>query len=72
MSRVPGFSGKKLGAKVPRESVLPLFVAAIAFGALRRSYPWLVLTVGTVAYLASLPFGAAKAQAMARAEAGSA
>uniref|UniRef100_UPI001C09723F hypothetical protein n=1 Tax=Acinetobacter baumannii TaxID=470 RepID=UPI001C09723F len=36
------------------------------------SYPWIVLTVGTVAYLASLPFGAAKAQAMARAEAGSA
>ncbi|MGL4290652.1 MAG: CDP-diacylglycerol--serine O-phosphatidyltransferase [Phreatobacter sp.] len=72
VSRVPVFSGKKLGAKVPRESVLPLFVAAIAFVALLMSYPWLVLTVGTVAYLASLPFGAAKAQAMARAEAGSA
>lgn len=72
VSRVPVFSGKKIGAKVPRESVLPLFVAAIAFVALLMSYPWIVLTVGTVAYLASLPFGAAKAQAMARAEAGSA
>lgn len=72
VSRVPVFSGKKIGAKVPRESVLPLFVAAIAFVALLMSYPWIVLTVGTVAYLASLPFGAAKAQAMARAEAGAA
>ncbi|WP_204269746.1 hypothetical protein, partial [Klebsiella michiganensis] len=52
VSRVPVFSGKKLGAKVPRESVLPLFVAAIAFVALLMSYPWIVLTVGTVAYLA--------------------
>ncbi|QCI68789.1 CDP-diacylglycerol--serine O-phosphatidyltransferase [Phreatobacter stygius] len=68
VSRVPVFSGKKLGAKVPRESVLPLFVAAIAFVALLMSYPWIVLAVGTVAYLASLPFGAAKAQALARAE----
>lgn len=69
VSRVPVFSGKKFGAKVPRESVLPLFVAAIAFVALLMSYPWFVLSVGTVLYLVSLPFGAAKAQAMARAEA---
>ena len=31
VSKVPVFSGKKLGARVPRDSVLPIFVAAIAF-----------------------------------------
>jgi CDP-diacylglycerol---serine O-phosphatidyltransferase len=68
VSRVPVFSGKKAGARVPRESVLPLFVAAIAFVALLISYPWAVLAIGSIAYLASLPVGAAKAQALARAE----
>jgi CDP-diacylglycerol--serine O-phosphatidyltransferase len=55
VSKVPVFSGKKLGARVPRESVLPLFVAAIAFVALLVSYPWEVLAIGTIAYLISLP-----------------
>lgn len=55
VSKVPVFSGKKLGARVPRESVLPLFVAAIAFVALLVSYPWEVLALGTIAYLISLP-----------------
>ncbi|MCA0319370.1 MAG: CDP-diacylglycerol--serine O-phosphatidyltransferase [Proteobacteria bacterium] len=55
VSKVPVFSGKKLGARVPRESVLPLFVAAIAFVALLVSYPWEVLAIGTIAYLVSLP-----------------
>lgn len=55
VSKVPVFSGKKLGARVPRESVLPLFVAAIAFVALLVSYPWEVLAFGTIAYLVSLP-----------------
>jgi CDP-diacylglycerol--serine O-phosphatidyltransferase len=55
VSKVPVFSGKKLGARVPRESVLPLFVAAVAFVALLVSYPWEVLAIGTIAYLVSLP-----------------
>jgi CDP-diacylglycerol--serine O-phosphatidyltransferase len=69
VSRVPVFSGKKLTARVPRESVLPLFVAAIAFVALLISYPWEVLSVGVIAYLVSLPIVAVKAQGMARQEA---
>lgn len=68
VSKVPVFSGKKLGARVPRERVLPLFVAAIAFVALLFSYPWEVLAVGSVAYLVSLPVIAMQARKMAQAE----
>jgi CDP-diacylglycerol--serine O-phosphatidyltransferase len=37
--------------------VLPVFVVVVLFFALLVSYPWEVLTVGTIGYLASLPFG---------------
>jgi CDP-diacylglycerol--serine O-phosphatidyltransferase len=37
--------------------VLPVFVAVVLFFALLISYPWIVLTIGTVCYLASLPVG---------------
>ncbi len=68
VSKVPVFSGKKLGARVPRERVLPLFVVAIAFVALLFSYPWEVLAVGSIAYLISLPIIAMQARKMAQAE----
>src|SRR5262249_58964174 len=51
------FSGKRVGKRVAPEMVLPVFVAVVMFFALLVSYPWIVLTIGTVAYLASLPFG---------------
>jgi CDP-diacylglycerol---serine O-phosphatidyltransferase len=57
VSRLPVFSGKKLSTRVPREMVLPLFVVAVLSVALLISYPWIVLTLGTLGYLASLPFG---------------
>ncbi|MBY0363952.1 MAG: CDP-diacylglycerol--serine O-phosphatidyltransferase [Phreatobacter sp.] len=69
VSKVPVFSGKKFGARVPRESVLPIFVAAIAFVALLFSYPWEVLAVGSLAYLVSLPIVALQARKMALEEA---
>lgn len=69
VSKLPVFSGKKVGSRVPREMVLPLFVAAIAFVALLISYPWAVLAVGSVLYLGSLPFGVAKARELAQEEA---
>jgi CDP-diacylglycerol--serine O-phosphatidyltransferase len=62
VSRVPVYSGKKLGARVPRERVLPIFVAAMAFVALLVSYPWIVLALGTLAYLVSVPIVAARAR----------
>ena len=57
VSRLPVFSGKRVGKRVAPEMVLPLFVVVVLFFALLIAYPWPVLTIGTVFYLASLPFG---------------
>jgi CDP-diacylglycerol---serine O-phosphatidyltransferase len=58
VSRLPVFSGKRMGKRVPPEMVLPVFVVVVLFVALLISYPWEVLTVGTLIYLGFLPFGA--------------
>jgi CDP-diacylglycerol--serine O-phosphatidyltransferase len=57
VSRLPVFSGKRVGKRVEPEMVLPVFVLVVSFFALLIAYPWWVLSIGTVAYLASLPFG---------------
>jgi CDP-diacylglycerol--serine O-phosphatidyltransferase len=57
VSRLPVFSGKRVGKRVAPEMVLPVFVLIVLFFALLISYPWEVLTVGTLAYLATLPLG---------------
>jgi CDP-diacylglycerol--serine O-phosphatidyltransferase len=57
VSRLPVFSGKRVGKRVAPELVLPLFVVVVLFFALLIAYPWPVLATGTIIYLASLPFG---------------
>jgi len=57
VSRLPVFSGKRVGKRVPPEMVLPVFVLVVACFALLVAYPWSVLTIGTFAYLACLPIG---------------
>jgi CDP-diacylglycerol--serine O-phosphatidyltransferase len=57
VSRLPVFSGKRVGTRVTRELVGPLIVIVVLFFALLIAYPWVMLTIGTLAYLASLPFG---------------
>ena len=57
VSRLPVFSGKRVGKRVSPEMVVPVFVVVVLFFALLVSYPWWVLSIGTLAYLASLPFG---------------
>jgi len=57
VSRLPVFSGKRVGKRVAPEMVLPVFVLVVLFFALLIAYPWIVLTTGTICYLASLPFG---------------
>ena len=57
VSRLPVFSGKRVGKRVPPEMVLPLFVVFVLVFALLVSYPWEMLTLGTVVYLACLPLG---------------
>jgi CDP-diacylglycerol--serine O-phosphatidyltransferase len=57
VSRLPVFSGKQWGKRVAPELVLPIFVVFVLFFALLIAYPWPVLTLGTLAYLVSLPLG---------------
>jgi CDP-diacylglycerol--serine O-phosphatidyltransferase len=57
VSRLPVFSGKTVGAKVEREMVLPVVVLVVLFIALLVSYPWHLLSVCSVLYLACLPLG---------------
>ena len=55
VSRIPTWSGKKLTSRVPREHVLPVFVLVVMFAALLISYPWEVLSGGSLLYLAAIP-----------------
>lgn len=57
VSRLPVFSGKRVGKRVSPEMVLPVFVVAVLFVAALISYPWEVLTAGTLLYLSFLPVG---------------
>jgi CDP-diacylglycerol---serine O-phosphatidyltransferase len=57
VSRLPVYSGKRVGTRVAPDLVLLVFIGVVLFFALLIAYPWEVLTVGTLAYLASLPFG---------------
>jgi CDP-diacylglycerol--serine O-phosphatidyltransferase len=57
VSRLPVFSGKRVGTRVPPEMVGPLIVLVVLSIALLIAYPWIVLTAGTFAYLVCLPIG---------------
>lgn len=57
VSRLPVFSGKKLGTRIAPEKVPLVFVGVVIFFALLAFYPWEVLSVGTVLFLAGLPLG---------------
>ena len=57
VSRLPVFSGKSVGTRVPPEMVLPVFVAVVLFVALLIGYPWYILSAGSMLFLASLPLG---------------
>jgi CDP-diacylglycerol--serine O-phosphatidyltransferase len=57
VSRLPVFSGKAVGMRVQPELVLPVFVSVVFFIALLISYPWVVLSFGSIIFLSSLPIG---------------
>ena len=60
VSRLPVFSGKTVRLRVPPEMVLPVFVSVIFFVALLVGYPWHILSVGSVLYLAEPAAGAGR------------
>ena len=56
VSRLPTWSGKLIGRRIPRDFVLPVFVVGVLLVALLVTYPWETAAIATLAYLASLPF----------------
>ena len=56
VSRFPTWSGKRLGQRIPTDSVMPFLVVAVLFIALLISYPFSVLAIGVICYLGHLPF----------------
>lgn len=57
VSRLPVFSGKMIGGKIAPDMVLPVVVLVVLFIAVLISYPWQLLTGGSLLYLLSLPIG---------------
>lgn len=66
VSRLPSFSGKTVGERIPREYVLPVFVAVVIVVALLISFPWEVMAAATLAYLGSLPLAYGSHQRLLR------
>ena len=57
ISKVPTFSGKGSGQRVDRDMVLPVLAGAVLFMVLLFSFPWELLSLVSIAYLATIPFG---------------
>ncbi|MEC9342979.1 MAG: CDP-diacylglycerol--serine O-phosphatidyltransferase [Pseudomonadota bacterium] len=55
VSRLPTWSGKDFGRRIPRAHVLPLLLIGVGFVALLLSYPWHVMLAGVFAYLGAIP-----------------
>jgi CDP-diacylglycerol--serine O-phosphatidyltransferase len=66
VSQLPTFSGKLSGQRIERDYVLPLFVAAVLLAALLLTYPYLTLTLGSLTYLATLPYSLKRYRALNR------
>ncbi|MEJ1158256.1 CDP-diacylglycerol--serine O-phosphatidyltransferase [Prosthecomicrobium sp. N25] len=57
VSTIPTFSGKKMGTRVPRERVIPVSVLLVLFVAALVAYPFPILALLAIAYLAFIPVG---------------
>jgi CDP-diacylglycerol--serine O-phosphatidyltransferase len=57
VSTIPTWSGKKVGARVPRDKVIPITVGVVLVIAALVSYPFPILAAVTIAYLAFIPWG---------------
>jgi CDP-diacylglycerol---serine O-phosphatidyltransferase len=69
VSTIPTYSGKTMGARVPRHWVLPIFVLTVAFFGLLLSFPEYVLAVGTLIFLGTIPISVARYRRLERADA---
>ena len=55
VSRIPTFSGKNMGSRIPREVVLPVLGLGAFSAIMLIAYPWEFLTVVAIAYLMLIP-----------------
>jgi CDP-diacylglycerol--serine O-phosphatidyltransferase len=71
VSRIPTFSGKRFGQRIPRDRVLPVLVIGVFLVAMLASYPFSFLAVASLAYIAHIPLAwRARKRAEERAAAG--
>ncbi len=68
VSTVPTYSGKTMGKYVPRHWVLPIFVISVAAFGLLLSFPFEMLALGTVIFLATIPVGVMRYRKLERAD----
>lgn len=66
ISRIPCYAGKTLGTRIPRDQVLPIFVAVVVVAGLLFAYPFEVLALIVVAYLALIPVSVARYRKLER------
>lgn len=55
VSKVPTFSGKRLGMRVSRDEMLPVLLGVALSVAILFSYPWITMSLLVIAYLAFMP-----------------
>ena len=55
VSWIPTWSGKGVSGRVPREHVLLILICVVFFVALLVSYPWEVLSAGSLLYIGCIP-----------------
>lgn len=71
ISRIPCYAGKTLGTRVPRDRVLPIFVAVVIAAGLLFAYPFEMLALIVIAYLALIPVSVAAYRKLEREHAAS-
>ncbi|MEQ8401751.1 MAG: CDP-diacylglycerol--serine O-phosphatidyltransferase [Roseitalea porphyridii] len=69
VSNLPVWSGKTLGARVPRTAVMPLILTVVLYVAALANFTWSTLTLSAIAYLCFLPFSVRLWRRQARAHA---
>ncbi|MER2606320.1 MAG: phosphatidylcholine/phosphatidylserine synthase [Siculibacillus sp.] len=57
VSTIPTWSGKKDSSRIPRDKVIPVSVGVVLFFAALVSFPFPILTVTSILYLAFIPWG---------------
>ncbi|WP_342358387.1 phosphatidylcholine/phosphatidylserine synthase [Terrarubrum flagellatum] len=65
VSRVPTYAAKSFGQQVPRDMVLPFLIVIVVFVVLLVSFPFIVLTLMTLGYLAAIPWGVSRYRRLA-------